>query len=399
MIATEMPVTGPPNARNSQPKRLRRWVFQALVIGGALALLAWLVIAVRGALAAKGIAFSFSYLFSVANFSLSEGTTIALEGAWPRFSSFEASDTNLQALIAGLVNSLKVALAAIAASTVLGTLVGVGRLSSNWLVRNLSFGLVEFVRNTPLLIQLVFWYFAVVLRFPPATAAADLLGVVIASQSGVFLAGLVASDSATTASSLSLASAVVAATAALFLRRRPVRLTAAVAAFVGVATSINLGFPLGLEMPVATRFGARGGTQITPEMAALLIAVTVNSSAYVAEIVRGAIDTLPKGQWEASAALGLSRGQQLRDIILPQVLRIVLPSLGNRYISLTKDTSLGIAIGYPDLFNVYGTVSNQTGRNLEGVIIVMTTYLVLSWTISTAVNLVNHSFTRTGASR
>jgi ABC-type amino acid transport system permease subunit len=124
-------------------------------------------------------------------------------------------------------------------------------------------------------------------------------------------------------------------------------------------------------------------------MTALLLAIVVNSSAYVAEIVRGAIESLPKGQWEASASLGLSRSHTLRDIILPQVFRIVLPSLANRYISLTKDTSLGIAIGFPDLFNVYGTVSNQTGRNLEGVVIVMLTYLALSWIISGCVNGLN----------
>ncbi|WP_246692992.1 ABC transporter permease subunit [Methylobacterium sp. WL64] len=113
----------------------------------------------------------------------------------------------------------------------------------------------------------------------------------------------------------------------------------------------------------------------------------------MAEIVRGAIDALPKGQWEAAAALGLSRSSTLQEIVLPQVFRVVLPSLGNRYISLMKDTSLGIAIGYPDLFNVYGTVSNQTGRNLEGVLIVMVTYLVLSWLISSVVNLLNRRIT------
>ncbi|TXM97080.1 amino acid ABC transporter permease [Methylobacterium sp. WL64] len=136
-----------------------------------------------------------------------------------------------------------------------------------------------------------------------------------------------------------------------------------------------------------------GGLPLSPELTALLLAIVVNSSAYVAEIVRGAIDALPKGQWEAAAALGLSRSSTLQEIVLPQVFRVVLPSLGNRYISLMKDTSLGIAIGYPDLFNVYGTVSNQTGRNLEGVLIVMVTYLVLSWLISSVVNLLNRRIT------
>ena len=156
---------------------------------------------------------------------------------------------------------------------------------------------------------------------------------------------------------------------------------------------------MSFDLPVATRFGARGGVALSPEMTAILLAITVNSSAFVAEIVRGAIDSLPKGQWEAAASLGLSRPDTLRDIILPQVFRIVLPSLANRYISLTKDTSLGIAIGFPDLFNVYGTVSNQTGRNLEGVVIVMLTYLALSWIISVCVNTLNARINGQGETR
>jgi ABC-type amino acid transport system permease subunit len=186
-----------------------------------------------------------------------------------------------------------------------------------------------------------------------------------------------------------LAAAVVLVVASVVLRGLRLRLILLAVAIAALIAAVFIGFPLGLDLPVATRFGARGGFAISPEMTALLLAIVVNSSAYVAEIVRGAIESLPKGQWEASASLGLSRSHTLRDIILPQVFRIVLPSLANRYISLTKDTSLGIAIGFPDLFNVYGTVSNQTGRNLEGVVIVMLTYLALSWIISACVNGIN----------
>lgn len=377
----------------------RRWLIQAAVIALAVTLVAWFGIAVRAALARKGVEFSFGYLGQSAGIGLSEGVTVAFDGWWPSIAAFQASDTSLQALVAGLANTLKVALASIVASTIIGTLVGVGRLSTNWLVRTLSFGLVEFVRNTPLLIQLVFWYFAVVLKFPPANAAANLFGAVIASQSGLFLPGLVASEAATVPSGLCLAAALVALCAVWIPGRRSVRLAMAGFCAAALASSIALGFPLSFDLPVSTRFGASGGLQLSPEMTALLLAIVVNSSAYVAEIVRGAIDALPRGQWEASAALGLSRSAALRDIILPQVFRIVLPSLGNRYISLMKDTSLGIAIGYPDLFNVYGTIANQTGRNLEGVIIVMVTYLVLSWVISGAVNALNRLVNRSGASR
>ena len=121
----------------------------------------------------------------------------------------------------------------------------------------------------------------------------------------------------------------------------------------------------------------------------MLLGLTVYTAAFIAEIVRGAILALPRGQWEASAALGMSRGRTYRDVVMPQVFRVVLPAFGNQYISLAKTTSLGIAIGYPDLFNVYGTVANQSGRSLEGVIVVMAAYLVISWSISGVVNLLN----------
>lgn len=374
-----------------------KWLLQAAIVIVVAALVIWLGLAVREALARKGIHFSFGYLGNVANFSLSEGLVPSREGIWPVLEPFSPSHSNLQALFAGLWNSLKVALSAIVLCTIFGTLVGIGRLSTNWLVRNLCFGLVEAVRNTPLLIQIVFWYFAVVLRFPPASAASNWFGSLLVSRSGVYLPGLVISESAGFASWGLLAIAAASAVACLVLRgprRRLILLAVTTAALIATAL---VGFPLGFDLPVATRFGARGGFALSPEMTALLLAIVVNSSAYVAEIVRGAIEALPKGQWEASASLGLSRSHTLRDIILPQVFRIVLPSLANRYISLTKDTSLGIAIGFPDLFNVYGTVSNQTGRNLEGVVIVMLTYLALSWIISACVNALNARVNGRGA--
>jgi His/Glu/Gln/Arg/opine family amino acid ABC transporter permease subunit len=376
-----------------------RWLLQAAIVGAVAGLAVWLAIAVHEALARKGIQFSFGYLWDPASFSLSEGETLAFDGISPILEPFTPLHTNAQALISGLWNSLKVALAAIALCTVLGTLVGIGRLSTNWLVRNLSFGLVEGVRNTPLLIQIVFWYFAVVLRFPPANAASSWLGGLIASRSGIFLPGLAVAEGAGIGGRILLSLSLAAAIAALVARGRSRRLGLLAMSAVSLAATALVGFPLSVDLPVTTRFGARGGLALSPELTAIMIAIVVNSSAYVAEIVRGAIDSLPKGQWEAAASLGLSRPHTLRDIILPQVFRIVLPSLGNRYISLTKDTSLGIAIGFPDLFNVYGTVSNQTGRNLEGVIIVMLTYLALSWIISFCVNAINARVNAEGGSR
>jgi general L-amino acid transport system permease protein len=195
------------------------------------------------------------------------------------------------------------------------------------------------------------------------------------------------------------AATVLAVLALIQVLDRRLRAAALAGAVAATAAAAILGFPLAVEEPVRTRFGASGGISMTPEMAALLLALIVNGAAYLAEIVRGAIEALPRGQWEAAAALGLSRAETIRQIILPQVFRIVLPSFGNQYISLTKSTSLGIAIGYPDLFNVYGTISNQTGRNLEGILIVMLIYLLLSWVISALVNFANARLVAAGAGR
>lgn len=397
---TEQSLAMAPSTSRRRNARLRKWAVQGAIIAVVAGLVVWLALAVRAALAKKGVEFSFGYLFDRADISLTEGISIHWDGLKPVIEPFVSGDQNVQALVAGLFNTIKVAIWAIIFSTVIGTAIGVGRLSSNWLLRNLSFGIVEFVRNTPLLIQIVFWYFAVVLRFPPAGAAANWYGTLITSRSGIFLPAIQVAETWEWPAVIALCLAVTLLAAALHqgVRTRTGLILVAGAVAASIIAAV-IGFPLQVEYPVATRFGASGGIAITPELAAILLAIVINSSAYVAEIVRGAIDALPKGQWEAAASLGLSRRDKLRDIVLPQVFRIVLPSLGNRYISLTKDTSLGIAIGFPDLFNVNGTVSNQTGRNLEGIVIVMLAYLLLSWLISAAVNIANRRLNRQGVKR
>lgn len=386
-------------ARRRRETRIKRDLLQIAIIIGMIGLAVAFALAVRNGLARHGIEFSFSYLGQAAGFDISEGkTTVILDGWLPVLTDFTAANTNAQALLTGLFNTIKIAVLGIVLSTLVGVMLGIGRLSTNWLVRQLCFGIVEFFRNTPLLIQLVFWYFAVVLHFPPLAAAAKLYGGIIISQQGTYLPWPVSAEGATPGALAALAVSVVLAAAGLFVRRNLLRWVVSGAA-VALILSIFLGFPLALDYPVAGRFRATGGTGISPEMAALLLAIVVNSASYIAEIVRGAIEAVHKGQWEAAVALGLSRRHTLHDIVLPQVFRVVLPSFGNQYISLAKNTALGIAIGYPELFNIYGTIANQTGRTLEGIIIVMTTYLLLSWIISGLVNFANGRIVRKGAVR
>lgn len=374
-------------------RRLLRAAQQGAIVAVVLALVAWFALAVRAGLARNGIAFDLRFLGQPAGFDISEGLVWATDG----LRHFQSSDTNAQALLAGFGNTVKTAVLAILLSTVLGTLLGVARLSHNWLVRQSSFGLVEFVRNTPMLIQLVFWYFGVVLKLPPVQEASRWFGGAIASQQGVFLPGIWVAPTASGAAVAALLVAVLGAGAALAWKgaRRPLFVLAAIALFACVA----LGFPLAVSTPQVDGFAINGGFSASPEFAALLLGLTVYTAAFIAEIVRGAILALPRGQWEASAALGMSRAQTFADVVVPQVYRVVLPAFGNQYISLAKTTSLGIAIGYPDLFNVYGTVSNQSGRSLEGVIVAMLAYLLLSWVISAVVNVVNGRMLRKGGAR
>ena len=380
--------------------RIRRDAIQFAIIAAAAALVVLFAFSVKNGLAKHGIQFSFSFLWNAAGFDISEGKTLVFDGGiWPSLTEFTPDRTVAQAFVTGLVNTIKISVLGIVLSTILGTLLGVGRLSTNWVVRNLSFWIVEFVRNTPLLIQLVFWYFAVVLHFPPIASAAKLYGGIIISQQGTYLPMLVASKNASALSGLLLFAAIAALALSIAVRRRKIGRIAAATAIALFCLTLAIGSPVAVDYPAASKFQASGGTSISPEMAALLLAIVVNSASYIAEIVRGAIDTLHKGQWEAAASLGLSRRHALHDIILPQVFRVVLPSFGNQYISLTKNTALGIAIGYPELFNIYGTIANQTGHSLEGIVIVMASYLVLSWIISWLVGLANGRFDKRGAMR
>ncbi|MDG4889898.1 MULTISPECIES: ABC transporter permease subunit [unclassified Mesorhizobium] len=377
-----------PERRALKARAFRRNLVQAAIIAAVAALMIGLGYAIRSSLAARGIAFSFGYLASGAGFEISEGYAVAIStplGLVP----FSSGMTNAQALTVGLFNTLKVAILAIVVATALGTLLGVGRLSTNWLVRQLCFYFVEFVRNTPLLIQLTFWYIAVVLQFPPISAAAGFPGVIL-SQQGIWLPSIAATDTATGPGIIIFLLALVLGVLSAFIsggKRRWV--IVGLSAILLLGAVIVGGFPFTIDIPEAGRFRASGGTMLSPEFTAILIGIVVNSSAYLGEIVRGAIESLPRGQWEAARSLGLARNDIIKDIVLPQVFRVILPSFGNQYIGLAKNTSLGIAIGFPDLFNVYGTVANQTGRSLEGIIVVTLIYLLISLGISATINRLN----------
>ncbi|MGR9258521.1 ABC transporter permease subunit [Rhizobium leguminosarum] len=378
----------PLSAGRRRSARIRHKMIHGSIVIAAIALVAAVGVAIQQSLMARGISFSFDYLSRPSQFNMSEGFATAWQGWWPVFAEVTSASTNLQMLTAGLFNTIKVAVLAVIFSTLVGVVFGVARLSTNWLIRQCAFIVVEFVRNTPLLIQVVFWYFAFFLQLAPVTDAANVESWFVFGQSGLFLplpqisGGFVALALVLTAIAFLLAACSSRLSSNL-------RWSMLAAGILAATTSYAAGFRIELALPIVGRFGATGGIQLSAEMSAILTAIIVNSTAYIAEIVRGAIEGLPKGQWEAAASVGLSRRDTIRDVILPQVFRIILPSLANRYISLTKDTSLGIAIGFPDLFNVSGTVANQSGHSLETVVIVMAVYLLLSWIISALISYAN----------
>jgi len=268
-------------------------------------------------------------------------------------------------------------------------------------VNRLAFGYVELIRNTPLLVQMVFWYLAVFLLLPPLRESIRFYGVMI-SNKGIFIPWFVTSPAWSGFAPFFYAG--LGLWVFLWFLRSRLRLPrllfwvaplAVWAMGLGVADSP----PLELSLPRIQGFRAEGGMQLSPEFSSVLIALVLYTASFIAEIVRGAIQSLPKGQWEAPASLGLSYAQTLRLIILPQAMRIVIPPLGNQYLNLSKNSSLAIAIAFPEIMSVYETTVNQAGHSIEGILIVMAAYLSLSLIISALINWYNVRVALVGVAR
>nr|WP_245355828.1 ABC transporter permease subunit [Rhizobium leguminosarum] len=302
--------------------------------------------------------------------------------------------TYARAYLVGLLNTLLVSLVAIFFSTILGFFVGIIRLTPNWTLSQLAKWYVEIVRNLPLLFQILFWYLAVLATMPAPRSAISILDVAFISQRGIALPRLVYGDGAGI-----WLTALVLAVGCLFLYRRwskahQPRLKrgwflpyAAVATVLGAWLIIDS--PFSFAIPKQERFNLTGGLTILPEFAALLIALTVYSSAFIGEIVRAGIQAVPKGQVEAGRALGIGNSLLLRFIVIPQAMRIIIPLLTSQYLNIIKNSSLGVTIGYPELVSVGGTMLNQTGQAIEVVGMWMMTYLTISLATSLFMNWYN----------
>jgi general L-amino acid transport system permease protein len=337
-------------------------------------------------LSARNIATGFDFLGREAGFAIGESSL-----------AYTPADTYARALSVGLLNTLRVAVIGIVFATLLGTLIGIARLSGNWLIAKLASIYVEVMRNIPLLLQLFFWYALIAETLPgPRQALSPIAGVFLSNRG--FKIPTVEGDGLTWLAAGFFISVVIVLVLANWSRRRqaqtgqifPVFKTAALLLIACPLVAWWLsGSALALEIPALKGFNFQGGLTLSPEFAALLIGLVIYTAAFVAEVVRSGIESVGKGQWEAAGAIGLRRGLILRLIVLPQALRVIIPPMTSQYLNITKNSSLAVAIGYPDLVSVVNTTLNQTGQAIEGIMIIMGAYLTVSLAISVIMNWYN----------
>ncbi len=326
---------------------------------------------------------------------------------WNHTAGFDISQTLIpyapdvstygRAFVVGLLNTLLVTVLGIIFATILGFVIGIARLSSNFLVARLAGSYVELVRNIPLLLQLLFWYNAVLKALPGVRDSLAVPGGGLVNNRGLFLPRPEIAGAEPVA--IALLAGIAAAIVFLLLRGRLKRTvsgaTAAVvtALLVLVPPAVALfagGGAIAFDYPEVGRFNIRGGIEILPEFVALLVGLVTYTASFIAEAVRAGLAAVPKGQTEAASALGLRRGAVLRLIVIPQAMRIIIPPLTNQYLNLTKNSTLAVAIGYPDLVQVFaGTVLNNTGQAVEVIVITMAVYLAISLATSLLMNWYN----------
>lgn len=366
---------------------LAQLVFVVLVVLAITGLLRTLF----GGLRRSNIPLGWEFLRQTAGFAIPESGI-----------PYQPTDSYGRALLVGIVNTLRVSLLGIVLATLVGVLVGVTRLSSNWLLRTVATAYVELFRNIPLLVQLIFWFSAVILKLPRVRDSIGIPGWFLANNRGIAVAsftpgpGFAAWQPWLWAGLVALAVAYFGRRAQLARRdiagsALPTALLASgvVVLVGGIVASALAGLPLLLDQPTLQGFNYTGGVSFSAAFFALLLGLTIYTAAFIAEIVRAGILAVHRGQREAALAVGLSSFQTLRLIVFPQALRVIIPPLTNQYLNLLKNSSLGIAIGYFDLFNVANTIQNTSGRVPQVVLLMMTSYLSLSLLTALLTNVYN----------
>ncbi|MBV8503883.1 MAG: ABC transporter permease subunit [Paucibacter sp.] len=359
-------------------ERLRHVAAQAALIGLIALLCGAAGFNLVHNLEARSIRIGFDYLGQEAGFDISESLL-----------AYDPANSYGRAFLVGLLNTLFVSGIGIVAASVLGLMIGVARLSPNWLLARLAGLYVESVRNVPLILQLLLWY-GLITEILPAADQALKFGGIFLSQRGLHLPWP-EPHAGWSAALLGLALAPAAMLLWQWAAARrgsvaPIWPRLACCALLPVLGWAAFGAPSEFSHPVLGGFDFEGGKSVSPEFAALLFGLTIYTAAFIAEIVRGGILAVPKGQTEAAEALGLSRAQRLRLVILPQALRVMMPPLTSQYLNLIKNSSLAVAIGYPDLVSISNTTLNQTGQAIEAITLMMAVYLLMSLAISCLMN-------------
>jgi general L-amino acid transport system permease protein len=367
-------------------ERFRAIIWQVLIVGVVFGVIWWLVGNTRHNLEVRRIATGFGFLTREAGLPIAESLV-----------PYTPASTYARALLVGVLNTLKVAVIGVVLATVLGTLVGIARLSKNWLLSRIAATYIEVIRDLPLLLQLLFWYTLMQTLPGPRQAMHPVEGVFLSNR-GLRLPWIQWQD----AHSFALLGMVVGIIIAVVYGRaarakqmkdgQPRKIwPMAVGLILGLPLVIwaAWGAPFQGDVPALRGFNFQGGMSISPEYFARLAGLVTYTAGFIAEIVRAGIQAVPGGQWEASEALGLPRGRTMRLVVLPQALRVIIPPMTSQYLNLTKNSSLAVAIGYQDIVSIANTTLNQTGQAIEGIAIIMGVYLTISLSISLFMNWYN----------
>ncbi|WP_269496751.1 amino acid ABC transporter permease [Castellaniella sp. S9] len=382
-------------SRVRSPQR-RRWswndpatralIYQVLILG-LVGLGVWYLASnTLHNLAARNISTGFAFLHEEAGFAIGESMV-----------EYSPADTYGHAVVVGLLNTLRVSVIGVIAATLFGTVLGISRLSKNWLISRLAGLYIEVMRNIPLLLQLLFWYAVITELMPGPRQALSPLPDVFLSNRGLKIPWLKGDAMDWIFGGLALAIILIVVLAHWARRHQEatgkifplVRAALGILIVVPVLAWLLSGGTLEIDRPELKGFNFQGGLNLSPEFAALLAGLVIYTSAFVGEVVRSGIQAVNQGQWEAASSLGLSRARMLRLVILPQAMRVIIPPMTSQYLNLTKNSSLAVAIGYPDIVAVTNTILNQTGQAIEGIMIIMAAYLVVSLSISVFMNWYN----------
>ena len=368
-------------------KEVRSAIYQIALVVFIVALGYMIITNAAENLRRQNIASGFNFLTTTAGFDISQNLI-----------DYTNTSSYGRAFMVGLWNTVLIAVIGIFFATILGFAAGIARLSPNWLVAKIATGYVETVRNVPLLLQLMLWYFGVLKSLPGPRQSYNLADMFFLNVRGIYMphsnwldgsGAFFASIGAGLAASILMAWWANKRQMATGQRFPVLWATLGLMILLPFVVFMIMGRPVEFDYPKLQGFNFTGGTVVQPEFVALLVGLTVYTGAFIAEIVRAGIAGVPKGQWEAARAIGLKNGQLLRLVVIPQAARIIIPPLTSNYLNLTKNSSLAVAIAYPDLVNVAGTILNQTGQAVEVILMIMVVYLTLSLVTAAFMNWFN----------